>query len=319
MPGIVGMGTTFNLPNFVGEIYGVSREDTPLLSAIGGLTGGKEATAKSWEWQFYDLREPEDRTRVEGAKAPTAEQRTRFNASNVVEIHQEAIEVSYTRLATRGAIDAAVGVLGSNPITDEEAWQVEQAQKQIARDINWAFINQTYQSPADNTQPRKTRGLLAAIVTNVVDGGAAALTKLMVLDMLQDAWDAGGLRETETRTLLTNSTLKRSLTKLFITDANYREETRNVGGVNLQVIETDFGRLNIMMDPAMPQNVLAAASLEDLQPVHLLIPGKGFLFVEPLAKDGASERSQIYGEVGLEYGNEMKHAKIVNVAPAAGA
>ena len=46
MPGIVGMGTTFNLPNYLGELYLVGRQDFPFLSAIGGLTGGKETFAK---------------------------------------------------------------------------------------------------------------------------------------------------------------------------------------------------------------------------------------------------------------------------------
>ena len=33
-----------------------------------------------------------------------------------------------------------------------------------------------------------------------------------------------------------------------------------------------------------------------------------------LAKIGASDRAQIYGEVGLEYGVEKHHGKIVNLA-----
>jgi hypothetical protein len=41
MSGIVGMGTTYNLPNYVGELFAITPEDTPLLSSIGGLTGGK--------------------------------------------------------------------------------------------------------------------------------------------------------------------------------------------------------------------------------------------------------------------------------------
>ncbi|KFI58730.1 hypothetical protein [Bifidobacterium gallicum] len=41
MPDITGMGTTYNLPNYVGERFAASREDTPLLSSIGGLTGGR--------------------------------------------------------------------------------------------------------------------------------------------------------------------------------------------------------------------------------------------------------------------------------------
>jgi hypothetical protein len=43
-------------------------------------------------------------------------------------------------------------------------------------------------------------------------------------------------------------------------------------------------------------------------PVFLNVPGKGTLFSEPLAKTGAADREQIYGEVGLKYGNERAHA-----------
>ena len=100
MAGITGMGTTFDLPNFVGDLFNISPEDTPLLSAIGGLTGGRPAYDKRFEWEFYDLRAAAaNRQRLEGAAAPTAEGRVRANAHNVVEIHQEAVSVSYTRQA----------------------------------------------------------------------------------------------------------------------------------------------------------------------------------------------------------------------------
>jgi hypothetical protein len=62
----------------------------------------------------------------------------------------------------------------------------------------------------------------------------------------------------------------------------------------------------------MPAGTVVAASLEELAPRFLSVPGKGHFFWEPLAKVGAAENSQLYGEIGLEYGNEMKHAKIVN-------
>jgi hypothetical protein len=103
MPGITGQGTTFNLPNYVGELFAESPQDTPFLSAIGGLTGGEQANHTLFQWQGYDLRDAaDDRQRVEGANAPTAEARARFNVTNVVEIHQEAIELSYTKLAATG-------------------------------------------------------------------------------------------------------------------------------------------------------------------------------------------------------------------------
>ena len=86
--------------------------------------------------------------------------------------------------------------------------------------------------------------------------------------------------------------------------------------MNLQTIETDFGRCNIMLNRYMPTNKLVAVSLEDLKPAFLEIPGKGHFFAEPLAKTGASDKVQIYGEIGLNYGNERKHA-VLTATPKA--
>jgi len=320
MAGITGQGTTYNLPNFVGELFGVSTEDTPLLSAIGGLTGGKSANGSTlFTWQTYDLRDADaGRQRVEGADAPGAEERTRGNDFNVLEIHQEAAEVSYTKQAATNNVQAT-NVLGSQPVRDELAWQIQQALKQVARDVELGFITGARTLPTTNATARKTGGLIEAITRGVTVNGTAKanvvetagdITAEHVLDAMQDAWDNGGLSEGETRTLITNSTLKRQLTKLFVTDRNYQEATRNVGGVNLQTIETDFGLLNIMLDRYMPVDTLAIVSLGELSPVFLDIPGKGHFFAEPLAKVGASDKVQLYGEIGLEYGNALHHALV---------
>lgn len=323
MPGITGMGTTYNLPNYVGELFAASREDTPLLSAIGGLTGGRATKATSFEWQGYDLRDPDDtRQRLEGADAPDGEARTRYKASNVVEIHQEAVNLSYTKQGATGQLNTdgaqAVNIGGTIVPADELSWQISQQLKQVARDVEYSFIKGTYANPDDNTSPRRTRGLLEAITTNVMETThtAKTLTADDVLDLAQMAWDNGGIRESETRTIVVNSDLKRALTRCFVTDAGYKEETRNVGGVNLQTIETDFGRFNIMLDAYMPKDKLLVLSLEQLAPRFLEIPGKGHFFVEPLAKTGASDKVQIYGEIGLEYGDQKAHA-LLTVAPAA--
>ncbi len=312
MPGIVGMGTTFNLPNFVGDLFSITPDDTPLLSRIGGLTGGVATPEKTFEWQFYDLRDPDaDRQRVEGADAPIATNRVRVNASNVVEIHQEAVEISYTRQAT-GQGGFATNLRGANPVSDELRWQMDAQLKQVARDIELGFIVGSYANPTDNTTPRKTRGLLESIVTNVRDLNGAVPDIEDINDLFQIAYDNGGLLEGDTRTLIVGSAMKRLLTKLFITDLGLQPLTRNVGGVNLTVIETDFGRADIMLDRFVPAGTIIAASVEELVPRFLTIPGKGHFFWEPLAKTGASDRSQLYGEIGLQVGNERKHAKLVD-------
>lgn len=321
MAGITGLGTTFNLPNYVGELFNVSPEDTPFLSAIGGLTGGVAVNSTVFTWSQYDLRDAaDDRQRLEGADAPTAEGRARTAASNVLEIHQEQVSVSYTKqAATNQFAGSAPFVGGPNVVTDELAWQLQQEFKQIARDVEKSFISGTYAMPANNSTARSTRGLLEAIETNVKDVNGATLTKGDVLDLMQEVWENGGIQESETRTLMVNATLKRKLTGLFIegtTYSSYQETSRNVGGVNLQTFETDFGRCNIVLSRYVPSDTIIVCSLEDCAPAFLEIPGKGHFFAEPLAKTGASEKVQIYGEIGLRYGNERKHGKLIDVAVA---
>jgi hypothetical protein len=318
MAGIAGRGTTYNLPNYHGQLIALSRETTPFLAAIGGLLGGlKTVDAKEWEWNGYDLRAAAvDRQRLEGADAPTADNRVRQNFSNITEIHQESVDVSYTKLAAVGQRNG-LNVAQNDPAVNELAFQTSAAVKAKARDINRTFIRGTYNKPTDNTTARRTRGLLEAITTNVIVKSPAAPLEYDDLgDLMQAAYDAGGFREDETRTLLTNSIPKRQLTKLFVKDQGYQESTRNVGGLNLRTIETDFGLVNVMLEPDMPQDTIAAVSLEQCQPVALEIPGKGVLFIEPLAKIGASDRSQLYGELGLEYGDERGHAKLTGIAAA---
>lgn len=314
MPGITGQGTTFNLPNYVGELFELTPSDTPFLAAIGGLTGGEAVTATEFQWQGYDLRDAGQNTKVEGASAPDGESRVRKSFDNVVQIHQETIDVSYTKQAATGQ-HAGLNIAGINPVQDELVFQTEAMLKQVARDIEFSFIQGAYNKPTDNTTARKTRGILEAIATNVITNASPAeLTEVMVLDLMQKVWDNGGIRESGTATILTNSSQKRKLTKAFVTDKNYQEATRNVGGVNVQTIETDFGTLNIMLDRHMPQDQLAVVSLEMCAPKFLLVPEKGFLFLEELAKVGANTRFQLYGEIGLKYGNEMGHGKITGLA-----
>jgi len=314
MAGITGLGTTYNLPNFVGNLFSVSPEDTPFLSSIGGLTGGRAVNSTVFTWSTYDLRDADDtRQRLEGADAPEAEGRARVQGTNVVEIHQEQVAVSYTKQAATNQFGGSEPFTGGpNLVQDELGWQLQQEFKQIARDVEKSFITGTYQLPANGTTARKTRGLLEAITTNSVPL-SAGLTAEDVLDLMQQVWESGGIQESETRTIMVGGTLKRVLTKLFVTDANYQEASRNVGGVNVQTIETDFGRTNVMLNRYIPDGTLIVASLEDCTPCFLEIPGKGHFFAEPLAKTGASEKVQIYGEIGLDYGNEVKHGKITGI------
>lgn len=392
MAGITGLGTTYNLPNYTGMLIALTPSSTPLLSAIGGLTGGRQSTATQFEWETFDLRAAGQNVVLEGQDAPSPQERVRANKTNVTEIHQEAVSVSYTKLAAVGQKNG-LNNAAQNPIDNELDWQIQQMMKQMARDINYSFIQGQYQLPTDNTTARKSRGLLQAITSNVIDGGVskgastfvgstgvfttathglsvgdqvvfsassrsdllndttyyvltvpsgttftvgttaggstvvmggngtANVDKASVLtvdglgDVMQAAYDSGGISEQETATLLLNSAQKRALTVAYMSQfGQYHETSRNVGGVNVTTVETDFGMLNVMLDRQMPQSEVAVVSLEQLSPVFLEVPGKGHFFAEPLAKTGASDKVQFYGEVGLAYGDERAHGVLRGLA-----
>ncbi|MBB3666405.1 MULTISPECIES: SU10 major capsid protein [Prauserella salsuginis group] len=318
MASVTGLGTTYDLPNYTGILHQLTPSDTPFFSAIGGLTGGGQTTSTEFEWQTFDLRSAGQNTKVEGAE-PEDSERTRANVTNVVQIHQESVGVSYSKLAAPGQ-KAGTNNEAQNPIRNELDWQVEQMLKQMVRDVEYSSLRGTYQKPADNTTARQTRGLLPAITTNVINvdsdgaGASGPLTDTLLLDLMQSVYDNGGLMEAETATIIVNSFQKRQLTKIFVADKGYQEQSRNVGGVNVQTIETDFGRVNVMLDRHMPADQVAVASLDQCRPVFLEVPGKGHFFAEPLAKTGAKDRTQLYGEVGLEYGAESAHGKITNLS-----
>jgi hypothetical protein len=395
---ITGMGTTFNLPNYVGEIFELTPTETPFLSAIGGLTGGGMTDATEMEWQAYDLGDPGQKTALEGATAPAAEEIARGNVRNVLEIHQKKVSVSYTKQAATGLLSTPQtapyhGVPGENPVTNEMDWQVQQQLKRMALDLNWVCINGQYALPTDNTTPRKTRGILQAVTTNRIalgatttgassatdtitatahglangdaivftntgaatgiiagriyyvvnaatdtfkvataTGGTAltlgtatglaytvpsdtALTADNVNTLAQMAYDNGGLTDQANTVLVVNSRPKVALTKAYA--GQYRQAdplaARNVGGVSVDQVVTDFGTFGVMTDRHMPQDTILLCSMEQLAPVFLNVPGKGTLFSEPLAKTGASTEEQLYCEFGLKYGNERAHAVLTGV------
>lgn len=182
MAGITGLGTTFNLPNYHGELISLTPADTPFLSAIGSLnSGGGQTTAAEFEWQGFDLRTPGQNVAFEGAAAPTAQGRVRTNFSNVCQIQHAKVSVSYTKQASTGQF-AGANIAGDNPVQNELDWQVATELVQQALDVNWSFINGTYHKPTDDTTKRKTRGVLAAASTrvdlgdNVATGASSATT-----------------------------------------------------------------------------------------------------------------------------------------------
>jgi hypothetical protein len=321
---VSGQGTTFNLPNFVGELFTLIPAQVPFLSMSGGLTGGESVMAKEFVWQVEDnAAASETAQALEGAD-PTSAEIIRQEVKNVVEIHQESVEISYTKQAAMyqlGAGGAGTGaeytiksapILGDQPVKSEVSHQLELKINKIARDVEMSFLIGEYDYPADNVTARTTRGILTATTTHSAAFATSLKASLdaMLIGMYSDEETVAPLINP---VIFVNGKTKTELSAEYTNNLGLADRSRTIGGVNVETIVTDFGTFGVVLDRYMPTTVLGLFDMSVVAPCFLPIPGKGHFFTEPLAKTGAFDLVQIYGEIGLKYGPEQFHGQITAI------
>lgn len=313
---VTGLGTTWNLPNYAGELFTADPTQTPLLSMIGGLTGGKQT--KNFEFptavlfDYPDAKQPEI-TEEASAKAPAASAIARKQESNVIQIHQEVIDLTYFKQSNSGRFSGINGSNQTNPI-DEKAWQIQQKLIKIARDVEFSFINGKYQKATAANVANKTRGMLELAATvSTVDASSGELTTKMIKALMLEMADNGAYFNN--MVLFAGAKQKQKITDLYEKQLGYNQGApRNIGGMNITEIQTDFCKLGIVWDRFMPDDSILIADVAHIAPVFQEVEGKGVLFEEELAKIGASDRIQIYGQIGLAHGPAFLHGSITNLA-----
>lgn len=320
-----GDATSYDLPNYFGELYSLMPEVTPFLTMIGGVNGGREISSRDFTWEIQDGEAASATAQKLENVSPTGDLVTRQAVSNVVEIHAEAVEFGYTAQAVTGQLgplapNATTGVAldGSQSIMDPMANQINLKVGKVKRDLEMSFINGTYNAPTSNAAARRTRGLIQAIDTHKVDYTVGTYTSLrdalndLLLDMAAPASEANSAPFRQP-IIFVNPAQKITLSSEYSNSYALAPRDRNVGGVDIDTLVTDFGTFGVAMNRYVPAGTLLVVDIAVCRPVHLSIPGKGAFFVEPLAKTGATDKAMLYGEIGLEYGPETFHGKITAI------
>jgi hypothetical protein len=310
----VAGGTVWNLPNFLGElIVTADATQTPLLAMSGGLNGVKETTNFTFpidqEYSQTAASQPAISETASIAGPPTAISVTRSQVVNVCQIHQEQVDLSYAKLSNSGKLYSS-GVLtaGQSIVPVSEAdFQIAKALEKIQRDAEYSIIQGSYVAHTAVGTASKTRGLNEAATTTQA-AGSATLTKVMIQKLLRDMYAAGA--QFVNPVFVVNAFQKQLLSSLYA----YAPMDRNVGGVNIKQIETDFGNVGVMLNRFQSTSVLGLYDMAFVSVVSCPVPGKGHMFLEPLGKTGASDKSQIYGQLGLDHGPQFMHGTITGLA-----
>ena len=316
------MISRYTHPNYQGQLFVTDKKypnrTLQLLGVLGASDTGEGditgfQTVRSVEFpvgQTYAIpAHAADRSKLEGQNAPAELDTGRAQVTNVTQVWQEAIKVDYTKQGDVASLSGLNTAGASNPVQDELDFQAAAALTVIKRNLNWTVLNQTYRKPANNTLTRRTRGFIEACTsTRLLNAGTPrALSMALLDDFMQSIVNAGGIVDGEGMIVAASAIQLRKLNELFRADKLKIDESRIEAGTRVRSVITTFGTFNFYLEPDMPTGQLLAINFGVASIVGMPIGQKGILFTEELAKTGATDAYQMYGELGLNHGPEFHH------------
>lgn len=303
-----------NTPNYSGMLFNKGNTKTPFSTLIGGrrkatnhvefVTGQEFETAQGSQPEISES---------QSLTAPDATIVTREQKTNVTQIFQESVGISYGKMSNMGTM-AGLNIAGQMPNPpSEEDFQVAAKMAKIAQDIEYTFINGVYQRSTGDAVANKSRGLLNAITSNVIEAEGKTLTFLLVCEALKLIEDSNG--SLDGLILGLDSTSRMQLNADAAANGlTIVESSRTINGIAIDTVLTPLGVVGLRSLKYLPAGTVTIFDPLVMAPVEQPVPGKGNFFLEELAKTGAGTKKQIFGQIGLDHGPEWYAAKITGLS-----
>lgn len=309
------LATSFGVLNYSGMLFNKGNTSTPLSAIIGGrakttnhveFVTGQEYTAGG------DGSQPEISENA-SLTAPAASVVTREQKTNVTQIFQESVGISYAKQSNMGTL-AGVNIANqqANPVNELD-FQVAAKIQKINRDIEYTFINGVFNKATSDATANKTRGLIPAITTNVTAMGNKPLGLWDIADMVKKIYGANA--PTDGLCLWCDAiTLFQINADAVQNGLTVIPAAREINGIALSSVVTPIGVVYLYLGECLPAGTALLLNLDVIAPVYQPVPGKGNFFLEQLAKVGAGEKYQLFGQIGLDHGPEWYHGKFTGIS-----
>lgn len=307
--------TSFGVLNYSGALFNKGNTKTPLSSAIGGRvkTTNHVEFVTGQEYTGGGSGSQPAISETASLTAPDATVVTRTQKTNVTQIFHESVGISYAKQSNMGTLSGVnIANQQANPIGELD-FQVAAKLQKVRRDIEYTFINGVYNKATSDATVNKTRGLVSAITSNVVAMGSKPLGLWDVADGMKKVYEANAPID---RLVLWCDAV--TLFQLNADAVNNKltivPAARNVNGIQLSSLVTPLGTVYLYLGECLPAGTALLLDLDVISPVYQPVPGKGNFFLEPLAKTGAGEKYQLFGQIGLDHGPEWYHAKFTGIS-----
>lgn len=309
--------TSFGVLNYSGMLFNKGNTRTPLSSIIGGRakTTNHVEFVTGLEYNGGGAGSQPGISESASLTAPEASVVTRDQKTNVTQIFQESVGVSYAKESNMGTL-AGVNIANqeANPVNELD-FQVAAKMQKIARDIEYTFINGVYNKATKDTEINKTRGLVPAITSNTTAMGSKPLGLWDVADMVKKIYGANA--PTQGLVLWCDATTMFQINADAVQNGlSVVPASREINGISLSSVVTPIGIVYLYLGECLPAGTALLLNLDVLAPVHQPVPGKGNFFLEELAKVGAGKKYQIFGQLGLDHGPEWYHGKFTGISTA---
>jgi len=279
----------------------------------GGLTGGLRTDNEQFPtavvFGYPEATQPEI-SEYDAAWNTTPTFLTRDQETNVVQIFQETVGITYQRLSNTGRINGVTSQLSENIIENELDFQIAHKLKIMARNIEFSFINGMFSRRGSAHDANKTRGLISvARDTSTVQASGDTLTREMLNSLFKQMADNGAYFDD--MVLFVNSSQKAAISEAYSNQPGFMlPQSRNRAGINVLEIDNDFFRCGVVYSKFVPQDTVLVADIAHVAPVFQTVPGKGHIFLEELSKTGAAQMYHLYAQVGLAHGPSFLHGMI---------
>ena len=310
----MAIATSFGVLNYSGMLFNKGNTRCPLSSIIGGrakttdhvefVTGQEYTTAGGTQPAISE---------TASLTAPEATVVTRTQKTNVTQIFHESVGISYAKQSNMGTLSGInIANQQANPMNELD-FQVAAKMQKVNRDIEFTFVQGEYNKATTDATVNKTRGLTEAIESNVVAMASKPLGLWNIADGVKKVYEANAPQD--------GLVLWCDATTMFQINADAVQNgltvipaAREINGIKLSSVVTPLGVVYLYLGEFLPKGTALLLNLDVISPVYQPVPGKGNFFLEQLAKTGAGEQYQLYGQIGLDHGPEWYHAKFTGIA-----
>lgn len=307
--------TSFGVLNYSGMLFNKGNTKAPFSSMIGGRA--KETNHVEFvvgqEYSAGGAGSQPAITETASLTAPDATFITRTQKSNVTQIFMESLYISYAKQSNMGTLSGVnIANQQANPINELD-FQIAARMQKVKRDIEYTFINGVYQKAASDAQANKTRGMIPAITSNVKAMAGAALGLWDIADLMKTIYEANA--PTEGLVLWCDATTLYQINADAVANGlTIVPNDRTVNGIQLSSVITPLGKVYLRLGECLPAGTALLVDFDVIAPVYQPVPGKGNFFLEPLAKVGAGQKYQLFGQIGLDHGPEWYHGKFTGIS-----